>query len=263
MPASDPPILLDPSLAPDTSLLITEDGKPVGSIFIEKQRRLLSEPLWTSWKHPAGKPFRVLANVGLFYQIKSPAIVPDVMLALDVETPRSIREKNHCSYFMWIVGKPPDVAIQIVSDKYSGEDTEKLRTYQHINVPYYVIFDPDNLLDGGVLRGFVLHGGTYRPVDPSNMDEIGLGLTLWRGRYENFEDTWLRWIELDGERVPTGKKFADAAKKSADESSICTTLTDETQRATESTKRAETAEERIRYLEKKMLDSGLSTNGAP
>src|SRR4051794_5336978 len=70
MSVSDPRIVLDPQLDvyPDTSLLVTEDGKPVDNLFVEKQYRLLTEPLWTSWSPPDGKPFRVLANVGLFYK---------------------------------------------------------------------------------------------------------------------------------------------------------------------------------------------------
>lgn len=64
MISSDPPSVLEAS--PDTRLLVTQDGKPVDNLYVEMQYRLLTEPLWTSWKSPQGRPFRVLANVGLF-----------------------------------------------------------------------------------------------------------------------------------------------------------------------------------------------------
>src|SRR5580658_600261 len=111
MPASDPPDLLDPEMFPDTSLLITEDGKPVDNLFVEKQYRLLTEPLWTTWKSPSGRPFRVLANVGLFFKYRDPPLVPDVMFVSDVESPQHAREPDFRSYFIWVVGKPPDVVI--------------------------------------------------------------------------------------------------------------------------------------------------------
>ena len=178
MPAGDIPIL-EPGEYPDTSLLITEDGKPVDNQFVETQYRLLTEPLLTSWRPPAGQPFRVLANVGLFYAFKKPPLVPDIMFALGVAKPASaIRESDNRSYFVWIVGKPPDVAIEIVSDKRGGEDTEKKADYARIKVPFYVIFDPDEILEGGVLRAFQLRDRDYIEIDPCRFGELGLGLLL-------------------------------------------------------------------------------------
>lgn len=37
---------------PDVSLLVTEDDAPVDSILTEKQERLLTEPLYSSWSGP-------------------------------------------------------------------------------------------------------------------------------------------------------------------------------------------------------------------
>src|SRR5580658_4487862 len=109
MAAADPATILEPGVFPDTSLLITEDGKPVDNLFVEKQYRLLTEPLWTSWTNPDGRPFRVLANVCLFFEYREPPLAPDVMFAIDVESPKKPRENDFRSYFVWVVGKPPDV----------------------------------------------------------------------------------------------------------------------------------------------------------
>jgi hypothetical protein len=35
--------------------LVTEDDEPIGSILSEKQMRLLTEPLYSSWTPPAGE----------------------------------------------------------------------------------------------------------------------------------------------------------------------------------------------------------------
>src|SRR5580658_4053359 len=103
MATAEPSTFLEPEVVPDTSLLITEDGKPVDNLFVEKQYRLLTEPLWTSWKSPDGRPFRVLANVGFFFQYRTPPLVPDVMFASDVESPAEVRESDSRSYFLWVV----------------------------------------------------------------------------------------------------------------------------------------------------------------
>ena len=73
---------------PNIDHLITEDDTPVDNIFSEKQQRLLTEPLFSSWEGPGeGRSFLALANVGLFHDVHEPPLVPDVMLSLDVRSP--------------------------------------------------------------------------------------------------------------------------------------------------------------------------------
>ena len=70
---------------PNVQSLITEDETPV-NLPSEKQQRLLTEPLYSSWSGPgAGRPFLAAANVGVFVQARNPAMVPDVFVSLDVE----------------------------------------------------------------------------------------------------------------------------------------------------------------------------------
>lgn len=259
MPVSDPSNIIDQPVYPDTSLLVTEDGKPVDNLFVEKQYRLLTEPLWTSWKSPEGRPFRVLANVGLFFQYKEPPLVPDVMFALDVASPATPRESDFRSYFVWIVGKPPDAAIEIVSDRRGREDSDKLRAYERIRVPFYIIFDPDEVLDAGVLRAFGLHQERYRPIDPARLGELGLGLRLWDGEFEEATDTWLRWTDADGQLIPTGKERATAEAERA--TAEAERAEAEARRAAEEKSRADAAEDRIRRLEEKLRSAGIPPNG--
>src|SRR5437762_14259800 len=75
-------LFLPPEDHPKLDHLITEDNKPVDSFFVEWQYRLLTEPLYSSWPGPwEGRPFLATVNVGLFYQPKNPACVPDAMLS--------------------------------------------------------------------------------------------------------------------------------------------------------------------------------------
>jgi Uma2 family endonuclease len=261
MSISDPRLILDPNdeVIPDTSLLVTEDGKPVDNLYVEKQYRLLTEPLWASWTAPEGKPFRVLANVGLFFKSKEPPLVPDVMIALDVKSPSEPREKDSRSYFMWIVGKAPDVVIEIVSDKRGGEDSDKQRAYERIPVPFYVIYDPEEWLEGGVLRAFSYDRGKYRPIDPVRFGDLGLGLKLWDGEYEGSTDEWLRWIDAQGQIILTGKEKAEAEKARAETEKVRADA--QAAEVAQAFERAKAAEDRAKKLEERLRAAGLSTNG--
>lgn len=203
---------------PDISHLVTEDDEPVDSIFSERQHRLLIDPLYASWRDEQGNVprFIALANVGLFFALHEPPVVPDVMLSLDVDCPTNIHEKKHRSYLVWEFGKPPDVVIEAVSNREGGEEA-KLEKYARIGVPYAVIFDPDHHIGQRALRVYAHHARGYVDLlDPSFLPEIGLGLTLWTGSYEGFEWTWLRWCDRDGRVLQTGGEAAAAAQERLD-----------------------------------------------
>src|SRR4051812_35269976 len=105
-------------LEPNIDHLVLEDGKPVESIFAEKLYRLLTETLYSSWPGPGdGRPFLALANVGLFWDPNEEPLVPDVMLSVDVPAERDLMQKKNNSCLMWEMRKPPDVVIEIVSDR--------------------------------------------------------------------------------------------------------------------------------------------------
>ena len=143
---------------------------------------------------------------------RNPALVPDVLLSMDVELPADLHPKRHRSYFLWEYGKPPDVVIEVVSNREGGEDTQKLAAYARGRVPYYVIFDPDRLLKAEVLRGYRLDPVEYRRLDePIEFPDIGLGLRLWKGRYEGQDITWLRWVDASGVPIATGQERAGVA----------------------------------------------------
>src|SRR5205823_5470084 len=137
-----------------------------------------------------------MANVGLFAEDKNPAFVPDFLLSLDVRPVEgNIRDKENHSYYVWLFGKPPDLILEIVSDRRGGEATHTMRAYARMGVPFYVIYDPDNHLSHDVLRAFGLNRGKYEPIDPTWFPELRLGLKFWDGEFQGYRSTWLRWCD--------------------------------------------------------------------
>ena len=213
------PEVLDPAdIAPNIDHIVTEDDTPVDNIFSEKQQRLLTEPLYSSWPGPGPeRVFMVAANVGVYAAVYQPPLVPDVFLSLDVHVPEDMWVKNHRSYFLWEYGKPPDVAIEIVSNRKGHEADSKLRDYARIGVTYYAIFDPDEQLQGKILRLYALREGKYAPLKGQWLPEAGLGLTLWHGSFEGTEATWLRWCDHDGNVIASGAERAEQERKRAEQ----------------------------------------------
>lgn len=225
---------------PDVSHLITEDGTPVGNIFSEKQMRLLTESIHTSWQ--PGFPFLAMANVGVYVALNRPPIVPDVLVKTHVEPHADPWEKDHRAYFAWTYdGKPPDVVIEIVSNTKGGELDTKLRNYQQIGVPWYIVYDPQRCLGEHPLTAHALNSTSRRLLegDPVMLGSLGLGVRLWEGTFEGMSCTWLRWCGVDGNILLTGQERAAEESKRA---------TAESKRATAESKRATALAAKLREL---------------
>ena len=207
---------------PDVSGLVTEDDAPVDNILSEKQARLLTEPLYSSWSGPPPaddgerRRFAALANVGLFNSPAEPPLVPDVMLSLDVAISQDLTQKKNRSYFVWQFGKPPEVVVEIVSNKEGGELGERYRRYRRMRVAYYVVYDPLHELGEPLMRSFEMRGDLYVPVDRPWFESVGLGLVEWEGTFEGVSARWLRWCTRDGRVVPTGVERAGTAEARAE-----------------------------------------------
>lgn len=206
----------DAPTPPDVSHLITEDDGPV-NLFQDKQSDILVETLRVSWEQ--GRPFLSAADVGIFRVAENPPIVPDVLLAVGVSAPEDGQAKENRSYFVWKYGKPPEIVIEIVSNKKGGEDTTKLEQYARIKVPYYVIYDPAQHLSARHLRVFQLSGASYMEKVDRFFPEVGLGLVLWEGPFDNWSTAWLRWVDPSGTLLATGEEErlrADQERSRAD-----------------------------------------------
>lgn len=206
---------------PDVSHIVTEDDEPVDNFPSEKQQRLLVEPLYAGWEGPGAgedgqaRTFVAASNVGLFATPRSEPLVPDVFVSLDVTLHPDIWAKEHRTYFFWEMGKPPDVVIEIVSNKEGGEGDRKLRGYARMRVPYYVVYDPTHQLGPQALRAWELRGDLYIAVEP-RFPSLGLKLGEWDGPFEGMSRGWLRWLREDGAPLPTGAERAEAEKQRAE-----------------------------------------------
>ena len=250
----------------DISHLVIEDDTPVDNFQSEEQQRLLVEPLYSSKALPS--PFLAAANVGLFYKLKGDPIVPDVLLSLGVQRANDFSQRQNRSYFVWEFGKLPEVCIEIVSNQEGDELTlsrksqQKGKTivkkdlYAQIHIPYYVVFDPlkqiqgEPEMNGALLRVWANSVSRYIELTPPQgvsevgqsiwLEEVGLGLTLWSGEFEEaVTRTWLRWCNRDGQVIPTGAEQAEVERQRAEV---------ERQRAEVERQRAERLVDRLRTL---------------
>ena len=238
------------SIAPDVSHIATEDDIPVDNFGSEKQQRLATEPLYSSWSGPEGRPlFLVAANVGLFRSPNLPPIVPDVFLSLDVTAPDDWWEKRQRTYFVWQFGKVPEVVVEIVSNRKGSEDESKMAEYARMRIPYYVIFDPIKQLREQILTVYALTPRSeYEEISGNYLAGVELGLKLWEGEFEGKMATWLRWTDANGRLIPTGKERADLAQTEAEQERL---------RAETAEQRAETAEQRAEQLAAKLRALGI------
>lgn len=232
---------------PDISDIVTEDDTPVDNLISEKQQRLLTNSLYSSLDRDF--PFLATANVGLFYGAKRSPLVPDTLLSFRVSMPQDWTQKHNRSYFLWNFGKPPEVAVEIVSNKVGNELGSKLTDYADASVAYYVVFDPLLCLGEKPLYVYELRATQYHLLDDYFMPNIDLGLTLWQGKFEDKEYTWLRWCDRDGNILLTGDEKAQQERQRAD---------NESQRAEKERQRADNERQRAEKLAEFLKSQGFN-----
>ncbi len=203
--------------------IVTEDDEPVDNLFSAKQQRLLARSLYASWSPPPSedqpkerRKFLADTNVGIFFAVHQPPLVPDFFLSLDVAPHKDWYDKEHRTYFVWEFGKVPEVAVEIVSNRKGGELTGKLKDYARMGVNYYVVYDPNGHLSKDTLRVYEFgFGKRYLRREDHQLPDLGLTLILWQGVFEDKEDTWLRWCDAEGHLIPTGEERAVSAEERA------------------------------------------------
>ena len=92
---------------------------------------------------------------------KKACLQPDVLVAFGVG-----RCRNLSSFKVWAQGKAPDFVLEVASPSTAGNDARhKAREYAKIGVREYWRLDPEGLLMGRPLEGYVASGGRYDPVE--------------------------------------------------------------------------------------------------
>ncbi|MEH2235424.1 Uma2 family endonuclease [Nostoc sp.] len=228
----------DDYYVPDANQLVTENDTPVDNFASAKQQRLLVSSLYSSLQ---SQTFLAEANVGIYYTDLQPPIVPDVFLSFDVQVPENWWEKQNRCYMVWRFGKPPEVVLEIVSNKEGDELGKKLQIYEHMRASYYIVYDPNQQLREKVLRVYELRGTRYFETSENWLEQVGLGVTSWEGEFEGRQDHWLRWCYQDGNVLLTGDERAEQ----------------ERQRAEQERQRAEQAEQRTQLLADRLRAMGV------
>ena len=245
---------------PDVSHLVIEDDTPVDNLMQEAQRRLLVEPLTTSWN--PGVPFVAVSDVGVFDSLKQTTISPDMLLAMNVRKPTDQTKKHNRSYFVWVFGKVPDLVVEIVSNNEGGEGDVKVQKYATLGVQYYVIFDPHGYLSDDRLTIYELHGARYRRRKDHQLPGVKLQAVLWEGEYEGLTEQWLRWATPEGTLIPRGIETAEQERKlKVQERKLKVQESDRADRAEQLAKqereRAEKAEQHAKLLAEQLRKLGI------
>jgi Uma2 family endonuclease len=208
----EPALRYDDYTLPDINHLVTEDDTPVDNLASEKQQRLLVGSLYSSKPE---ETFLAAANVGIFHTFKQPPIVPDVFVSFGVKVPDNWWEKKNRSYLIWEFGKPPEVVVEIVSNKEGNELDSKLQLYEQIRISYYIVYDPSQQIGEQVLCIYELRGRQYFETSQTWLEQVGLGIILWEGEFEGKQDTWLRWCDREENVLLTGDELALQARQQA------------------------------------------------
>lgn len=238
----------------DISHLVLEDEAPVDNLIQEKLQRLLVHCLYNAYDPK--QVFVAMADVGLFYGINLPPLVPDVMLSLGVQIAEDWSQKRHRSYLMWEFGKSPEVVVEIVSNRKGNELDKKLTEYAQIGIEYYIVFDPLEWLSEQPLQVYGLKEGQYERFAEAWLPKVGLGLTLWSGTFEGKQyDRWLRWCDRNGNLLLTGSEQAAQELQRAEQEAQ--RAEQEAQRAEQEARRAEQAEAQLAALLAKLQAQGI------
>jgi Uma2 family endonuclease len=206
---------------PSSAELPDSDDKPVDNELQNLIPNLLEAILAIAWSERVDWFFGV--DMGVYFDPKEPAIVPDGFLSLGVE--RFVGEGGRLSYVLWEEeGIPPTLALEIVSKTYGGEYERKKERYAELGVRYYAIYLPNqnSRRNRQPLEIYQLVDGQYQIMDGDQvwLPEIGLRLGRERGTYRGREREWLYWYTLSGKRLLSSAETAQQEKEKAQQAEL-------------------------------------------
>lgn len=189
----------DPLLyLPTEEDLPNSDDTPVDNEFQALIPHLLCASLFLIWAERIDWFFGI--DMGVYYEPKQPAIVPDGFLSIGV--PRLKNQRGRLSYLIWQEQVVPQLVLEYVSQTPGGEYSDKMSKYAAIGVLYYVIYNPDywrrdkhqafevyKLVDGA----YVIQAG-----DPVWLSELGLGIGCKQATHYGCTRQWLYWYDRNG-----------------------------------------------------------------
>jgi Uma2 family endonuclease len=159
-------------------------------------------------------------NMGVYYEPKESAIVPDGFLSLGVQ--RFKGSKLRLSYVLWQEDNiVPQLALEVVSRTPGDEYGDKMAKYAQIGVLYYVIYNPDYYRRDkhDSFEVYRLVNGVYirQSGQPIWMLELGLGIGCEQGNHEGYNREWLYWYNQQGDRLPAPANVIEQERQRAEQ----------------------------------------------
>ncbi|MBD1834421.1 Uma2 family endonuclease [Cyanobacteria bacterium FACHB-472] len=157
-------------------------------------------------------------NMGVYYDLKEPAIVPDGFLSLGV--PRHKSDRGRLSYVIWQEQVVPQLVFEFVSQTKGGEYDDKMTKYSQIGVLYYVIYNPDYYRRDkhDPLEVYRLENEVYirQFSNPVWMPEIQLGIGCEPGTHDGLSREWLYWYDSNSNRFLAPENVIQQERQRAD-----------------------------------------------
>jgi Uma2 family endonuclease len=167
------------------------------------------------------------------------------------------------SYTPKLEGDIPAVVMEFLSDKDGGEYSSR-RVYppgkwffyeQILQVPIYVIFDPD----GGLVEFHELKNQRYDLKQPDEngrnwIASMNLFLGTWRGEKQGRTGYWLRWWDEAGNMLPWGTELVEQERQRTEQ---------ERQRTEQERQRAEQERQRAERLTAYLKSQGIDPDNLP
>jgi Uma2 family endonuclease len=188
-----------------------------------------------------------------------------------VGLPKPEKPEMRLSYLIWQEGKAPLIVVELLSPSTEKEDLgQKLRDTskppskwevyeQWLRVPYYVTFSRYT----DEMRIFALQRTRYEEVKDHQgrfwIEDVELGLGLWRGSYMGEDRLWLRWYDREGNWVltPTEQERQRAEQEKERAEQERQRAEQERQRAEQEQREKEAALRRAQQLEAKLRELGI------
>jgi len=209
---------------PSAEDLPDSDETPVDNELQNLIPNLLEAILAMIWSEREDWFFAV--DMGVYYEPRKPAIVPDGFLSLGVE--RFIGEQGRLSYVLWEEDNvPPILALEVVSKTYGGEYERKKDIYADLGICYYAVYrpNPKGRRQQQPLEIYELVGDRYQLLSPEQgqlvwLPKIGLGLGRERGVYLGREREWLYWYDENGKKLLTPEERIQQSTAKAQQEAV-------------------------------------------
>ncbi len=168
-------------------------------------------------------------DLNLYYDLQHPLWHkrPDWFVAIGV--PRLYAGNDlRLSYVVWDEQVNPSVVVELLSPgtekedlgqtrSGAGEPPTKWEVYERIlKVPYYILYDRYK----STLRAYYLVEDRYQVLEIVEnrlwLSAFKIGLGLWQGEYEGITRQWLRWLDAEGNWIPTAQELLAVTEQERD-----------------------------------------------